>query len=131
MKWISRGSPKAEIQVQVLTGVRKGKQMAQNKYRPKTMNDAIAWLSEECGETVAAIGKVGRWGLSGSNPELPEEERELNGDAVLREIQDVKKSLALAEKFLLENREHWAGYKPLPAKIVEDMLKCKVTIEGE
>ena len=80
--------------------------MSVSKYRPKTTVGKLAWVVEECGEVCAAIGKTERrtggtlQRLMESNPELPEGQGELNGDWILREMQDLKKALELLEEDL-------------------------------
>lgn len=71
------------------------------RYRPKTREQRIGWLVEECGEVQAAVGKTLRWGLDGYNPELPPEERETNRDWILRELHDLKRAIAGVEADLL------------------------------
>ncbi len=63
-------------------------------YEPKTLAQKIAYLTEEAGEVLAAIGKSGRWGLDASNPDLPLARREMNGDWLLREMRDLEGALA-------------------------------------
>lgn len=63
------------------------------QYRPRTVTQKLAWLVEEAGEVQAAVGKSLRWGLDSYNPELPAEERELNGDWILRELRDLEEAI--------------------------------------
>lgn len=70
------------------------------EYLPQTLHEKLAWLSEECGEVVAAIGKTWRFGVHSSNPELPEDKRETNGEWILREVQDLKEAIRLVEEEL-------------------------------
>lgn len=60
------------------------------RYEPKTLTEKLGYLIEECGEVLGAAGKSMRWGFHGSNPELPEAEREKNVDWLLREISDLE-----------------------------------------
>ena len=46
-----------------------------SEYEPKTLDQKMGYLVEECGEVLAAAGKSLRWGLDSCNPELPEAER--------------------------------------------------------
>ena len=72
--------------------------MTSNKtYRPTTTAGRLGWVTEECGEVLAAVGKTQRWGLWSVNPELPAERQESNGDWILRELQDLKKATACLE----------------------------------
>jgi NTP pyrophosphatase (non-canonical NTP hydrolase) len=59
------------------------------EYEPKTIEQKLGYVVEECGEVLAAIGKAQRWGLGSCNPELPIPEREYNRDWVLRELEDL------------------------------------------
>lgn len=70
------------------------------EYRPKTLNQKLGYLVEECGEIMAAVGKTLRWGLDSSNPELPPQKRESNRDWILREIEDLKVAIKIAEEAL-------------------------------
>jgi NTP pyrophosphatase (non-canonical NTP hydrolase) len=70
----------------------------QEKYRPKTLPQKLGYLVEEMGEVQAAVGKSIRWGLDSYNPELPQDERELNGDWILRELKDLEGAIALVRE---------------------------------
>lgn len=74
-----------------------------DRYFPRR-DQRIAYLVEECGETLAAAGKALRWGLDSSNPELPEGERETNREWLLRELADLRQAIDLLEPILLEDR---------------------------
>lgn len=63
------------------------------KYIRPGFDFALAWLVEECGETLAAAGKTQRWGLDSVNPELPPEQQETNRDWLLREILDLEAAI--------------------------------------
>lgn len=65
-----------------------------DKYRPKTEQQALGWLIEECGEVLAAAGKSVRWGLDSVNPELKLEDRERNRDWLFRELKDLQAAIA-------------------------------------
>jgi len=66
-------------------------------YEPKTLSTKLARLVEECGEVLAAAGKIQRFGLCSVNPELPEEKQEPNYCWLLREIQDLKQAIEMVE----------------------------------
>ena len=70
------------------------------QYEPKTVEMALGYLVEECGEVLAAVGKSQRWGLASCNPEIPIEEQETNRDWVLRELKDLELAIKRARKFL-------------------------------
>jgi len=69
----------------------------EEKYWPKTREQKIGKLVEECGEVLAAIGKSQRWGLNSVNPELPKEKQETNRDWILRELSDLKLAIEIVE----------------------------------
>ena len=62
---------------------------------PKTVGTTLAYLVEECGEVLAAVGKAQRWGLESTNPEIPVSERETNRKWILRELKDLENAIAL------------------------------------
>lgn len=72
--------------------------MIKEVYYPKTLNQKLGKLVEECGEVLAAVGKTQRWGLDSVNPELPPEKQETNRDWILRELQDLKLSIEIVEE---------------------------------
>lgn len=63
--------------------------MTKAEYLQNGIEKKLDHLAEECGEFIAAYGKMRRWGALSYNPELPLEERELNIDWVMREAEDV------------------------------------------
>jgi len=67
------------------------------EYIPKTIDQKLGYLVEECGEVLAAAGKSIRWGLDGVNPELPRDQQETNSDWLLRELEDLKWAIRIAE----------------------------------
>ena len=70
----------------------------EKEYIPKTLEQKLGYLIEECGELQSALGKTIRWGLDSFNPELPPNERELNREWIDREIQDVKRAIKFLEQ---------------------------------
>lgn len=66
--------------------------MHKQYYRPG-LDFAMGLAVEEMGELNAAIGKSMRWGLESSNPELPEDKRELNKEWIRREANDVLEAM--------------------------------------
>ncbi len=76
-----------------------GKQM-NPRYEPKTDEQRLAYLVEECGEVLAAVGKAQRWGLDSTNPELPLPERETNRNWILRELTDLERACAIVRNAL-------------------------------
>lgn len=74
------------------------------EYIPKTKEQKLGYLIEECGETLHAAGKCLRWGFDGSNPELPEEEKITNGQWLANELRDLKRAISYVESSLDENK---------------------------
>lgn len=74
------------------------------QYEPKTIEQKLGYLVEECGEVLGAVGKSQRWGLESVNPELPPEQQETNRGWILRELQDLKRAIEFVEMDLEENR---------------------------
>jgi NTP pyrophosphatase (non-canonical NTP hydrolase) len=72
-------------------------------YAPITLDQKLGYLVEECGETLAAVGKSMRWGMESVNPELPPEQQETNKDWLLRELADLKRAISLIEEALTLN----------------------------
>lgn len=71
------------------------------QYAPKTFEAKVAYLIEESGETIAAVGKSLRWGWYSVNPELrPASEQETNRDWVLRELDDLESAIYLVREGL-------------------------------
>lgn len=71
-------------------------------YVPKTLLQKLAYLAEEAGEVVSAVGKTIRWGTESSNPELPPEQRETNRDWILRELVDLERAIRFAREALFD-----------------------------
>jgi NTP pyrophosphatase (non-canonical NTP hydrolase) len=71
-------------------------------YKPKTILQKLGYLVEECGETMAAVGKTIRWGSTSTNPELPINKQELNRDWLIRELVDLKRAIKIVEEALDE-----------------------------
>lgn len=64
----------------------------------------LAHAIEECGEFIAAAGKLQRWGPHSVNPLLPADEQQENIDWLESEIVDVQQAMdrlsqAIAEEF--------------------------------
>lgn len=72
-------------------------------YEPKSQEEAIAHLSEECGEVVTAIGKAMRFGLDSYNPELPPEQRETNRQWITREVADLILAIANYQRWCISH----------------------------
>jgi NTP pyrophosphatase (non-canonical NTP hydrolase) len=72
------------------------------QYEPKTLSQKLGYLTEECGEVLAAIGKTQRWGLDSVNPELPPTEQETNRDWILRELDDLDRASSYVRKALTQ-----------------------------
>ena len=70
-------------------------------YKPKTFEQKLGYLVEECGEVLGAVGKTQRWGADSSNPEIPPEEQEKNGDWILRELVDLDRAIRFVRAALI------------------------------
>ena len=64
------------------------------QYMPKTLEQKLGYLVEECGEVLAAVGKTQRWGLYSFNPE-PGASRETNREWILRELDDLENAIKI------------------------------------
>lgn len=73
------------------------------QYKPKTLEQKLGYLVEECGEVLAAAGKTIRWGLRSCNPELPFSAREANRDWLLRELADLEGAIRRLRPELLHD----------------------------
>lgn len=63
------------------------------EYKPRTREQKLGYLMEECGEVLAAAGKLLRWGPDSVNPELPPEAQETNRDWLMRELHDLERAI--------------------------------------
>jgi hypothetical protein len=87
------------------------------KYAPKTLEQKIGYLVEECGEVLAAVGKTQRWGFESWNPELPKHERETNREWILRELVDLERAIDLVRCGIIALTEGAPmRYRPLSAE---------------
>lgn len=60
------------------------------EYEPRTTEERLGYLVEECAEVLKAAGKTLRFGYSGSNPELLPKKRETNAAWLRRELVDLE-----------------------------------------
>ena len=72
------------------------------EYKPKTFEQKLGYLIEECGETMSACGKTIRWGLDSYNPELPPDEQELNREWIERELMDLTRAIKFVKESIDE-----------------------------
>lgn len=79
--------------------------MADPKYLRQGFNFCLAHAIEECGEFLAAAGKLQRWGPHSVNPELPREMQESNIDWLFRELLDVQEAMERLRQSVA-NAEH-------------------------
>lgn len=70
------------------------------EYMPKTPEQRMGYLVEECGEVLHAAGKIQRWGLESYNPELPEAQRETNRQWLARELSNLEAAIAMIREDL-------------------------------
>lgn len=75
------------------------------EYTPRTQLQCLGYLTEECGEVLAAAGKSIRRGLDSTNPELPPEQRETNAAWLLREMDDLEAAIAIMRAALTGESE--------------------------
>jgi hypothetical protein len=92
--------------------------MSNPKYLQQGFDKRLAHAIEECGEFLAAAGKLQRWGAFSVNPELPREMQEFNIDWVFREAKDVQEAI---ERLLqsIQTGEH-KGREETLAELEED-----------
>ena len=70
------------------------------EYEPKTLEQKLGYLVEECGEVLAAVGKTQRWGLYSVNPELPPAQQETNSVWLQRELHDLERAIRIIREEL-------------------------------
>ena len=63
--------------------------MTDSKYLQEGFEKQLSHVIEECGEFLAAAGKLQRWGAHSRNLLLPEGEYETNLDWMKRELEDL------------------------------------------
>ena len=71
------------------------------EYEPTTPETRLDYLSEEAGEVISAIGKIGRFGLEKINPTLPPEKRRTNREALLAEMYQLEGAIEMVRRDLL------------------------------
>lgn len=86
------------------------------RYTPKTLEQKLGYLVEECGEVLQAVGKSQRWGLDSVNPELPVPvgERETNRDWLLRELHDLQRAILFVHETISTAPASPARTRPVP-----------------
>lgn len=75
--------------------------MSDHRFLQHGFDKKLSHFVEECGECIAAAGKVQRWGLDSVNPLLPPEQQETNRDWLIRELDDLHEAM---ERLLIEIR---------------------------
>jgi NTP pyrophosphatase (non-canonical NTP hydrolase) len=73
---------------------------AGHKYYPRTIDQKLGYLVEECGEVMAAVGKTQRWGLGSYNPDIGPDS-ETNRDWILRELRDMEQACQIVRDALI------------------------------
>lgn len=76
--------------------------MVKRNYVRNDYGSIIGHLIEECGEVLAAAGKLLRWGPESYNPELPAKDRETNEAWLRREIADLESVIARAKEYIFD-----------------------------
>lgn len=74
------------------------------QYEPRTYDQHLGYLIEECGEVLAAAGKTLRWGLDSVNPEIPPQERVTNEEWLCAEMDDLEGAITRMRRWLESNR---------------------------
>ena len=69
------------------------------EYKPKTPQEKLGYLIEECGEVLAASGKLLRWGADSYNPE-PETSNEDNSEWLNRELKDLRRAIKFVQEII-------------------------------
>ncbi len=77
--------------------------MTKAQYLQDGFGKCLSHLVEECGETLAAAGKLQRWGPHSVNPELPPADQETNLHWLKREMLDLQ--LAMDRLNIMIERE--------------------------
>lgn len=72
--------------------------MSDKRFLQKGFDKKLSHFIEECGEALAAAGKLQRWGKDSFNPLLLEKDQETNIDWLKREIKDVKEAICRLEE---------------------------------
>lgn len=87
------------------------------EYQSMSLTQAIAHLVEECGKTLAAAGKLLRFGAECYNPELPKAKRETNGAWLLRELCDLHHAIERVRHFAPQQFEDERKRRALARKL--------------
>jgi len=67
--------------------------MSNPRFLQKGFNKQLSHLIQECGETLAAAGKLQRWGKDSYNPLLPWQKQETNIKWLIREMDDLEQAI--------------------------------------
>lgn len=67
--------------------------MSDPRFLQDGFDKQLAHLIEECGETLAAAGKLQRWGAQSVNPLLPPSAQEPNIHWLAREMRDLRQAI--------------------------------------
>jgi NTP pyrophosphatase (non-canonical NTP hydrolase) len=73
------------------------KMTPEHRYYPKTLDQKLGYLVEECGEVLAAVGKTQRWGIESRNPNMGPTS-ETNRQWILRELRDLEQAIAIVRE---------------------------------
>lgn len=73
------------------------------RYRPRTLEQKLGYLVEECGEVLAAVGKTQRWGTESTDPTVKDGEN--NRQWLMRELADLELAIGIARCALNEVRD--------------------------
>jgi len=78
--------------------------MSDKRFLQRGFNKQLAHLVEECGEVLAAAGKLQRWGAQSVNPLLPREQQETNIHWLKRELADLSEAIARLNATIKKDR---------------------------
>lgn len=67
--------------------------MIDPRFLQRGFGPSLSHFIEEAGETLAAAGKLQRWGAESVNPLMPAEQQERNIDWLMRELSDVEEAI--------------------------------------
>lgn len=74
--------------------------MSDIRFLQKGFDKTLSHVIEECGEVLAAAGKLQRHGIYSVNPLLPVEQQETNINWLIRELVDLKQAISRFESEL-------------------------------
>jgi hypothetical protein len=98
--------------------------MVKRNYVRNDFDSIVGHLIEECGEVLAAAGKLLRWGPDSYNPEVPKDQRETNLAWLQREILDLESVITRAKEHIF-NMTKLPDIELVSAKVHEAWMDSK------